>query len=79
MDTEKFLSDEFIRYLIGIKRGQPVVDALLKIDDPLVIKPVLCASIDTWCKKYGVDPIELVTEMLDAIVSVHEKDGEDEE
>lgn len=71
--------NEFMNFLTGMVQGKPVNDALLKIDDETVLKSVLCASIDTWCHTHGGDPIAIVTEMLNAMVSVHEKDNEEED
>lgn len=71
--------NEFMNFLTGMVQGKPVNDAMLKIDDETVLKSVLCASIDTWCHTHGGDPIAIVTEMLNAMVSVHEKeDAEDD-
>ena len=71
--------NEFMHYLMGMVQGKPVNDAISKIDNEAILKSVLCASIDTWCHTYGGDPIAIVTEMLNAMVSVHEKeDAEDD-
>lgn len=71
--------NDFMTYLMGIVQGGPVNDAISQIDNEGVLKSVLCASIDTWCHTHGGDPIAIVTEMLNAMVSVHEKeDAEDD-
>lgn len=69
--------NEFMNYLTGVIQGEPVNDAISKIDNEVVLKSVLCASIDTWCHIHGGDPIAIVTEMLNTMVSVHEKENED--
>lgn len=72
--------NEFMNYIMGMALGKPVNDAISKIDDEVILKTVLCASIDTWCNTHGGDPIAIVTEMLNAMVHVHEKDDvEDKE
>lgn len=80
METEFFglSGSEFARFLMGATKGRPIVDALVKIDDPLVARQVLCASIDTWCGAYNEDPIEFVEDMLEAMRAVHSKDNEEE-
>lgn len=45
--------NEFMNYVMGMIQGQPVNDAISKIDDETVLKSVLCASIDTWCENHG--------------------------
>ena len=72
-------AEDFMRYLVGIHSGKPVVEALLKISDPIIVKQVLCASIDTWCTKYGEDPIALVNDMADAMLRVHSELDEEED
>lgn len=70
---------DFMTFVLGMALGKPVNDAISKIDDETVLKTVLCASIDTWCHAHGGDPIAIVTEMRNAMVSVHEKeDAEDD-
>ena len=71
--------NEFMNYVMGMIQGQPVNDAISKIGDETVLKSVLCASIDTWCENHGGDPIAIVTEMLNAMVHVHEKDDEEKD
>lgn len=70
--------NEFMNFLMGMVQGKPVNDAISKIDDEGILKSVLCASIDTWCHTHGGDPIAIVTEMLNAMVSVHEKEDNEE-
>lgn len=80
MDDEVFglSGEEFARFLMGATMGRPVMDALIKIDDPLVVRQVLCASIDTWCINYGENPVELVEDMLDAMRAVHNEEDDEE-
>lgn len=70
--------EEFARFLMGATMGRPIMDALIKIDDPIVVKQVLCASIDTWCMKYEEDPVALMEDMLDAMRAVHAEEDEEE-
>lgn len=71
--------EEMQRYIEGVEKGQHVYLALLSIKDPRLVKQVIAASIDTWCMKYGYDPLELIESIVDAMYAVHEKDGEEDE
>lgn len=69
---------EFTKYLLGLSLGKPVADALLKIDDARIVKPVVASCIDTWAKKYGVSPLDLIDEIADMMYAVHSNETEEE-
>jgi len=70
------MDEELRNYVEGLTKGRPVFEALMKIDNECVVKSVLCASIDAWCVAHGVDALNLIDEMANAMYEVNEQEND---
>lgn len=69
--------EERKRFLNGLEKARPVVHAFMAIDDVIILKTAISASLDTWCMQNGYDPVEVIDSISDAIHTVYT--AEDEE
>jgi hypothetical protein len=56
--------------------GGPILDELLKIDDPVVFKTIISACIDCWSVNKGYDVRDVVDEIFDGVHDLNEEEEE---
>lgn len=69
---EKFLE----RLKSCVEIGNPILDELLKIEDPAIFKTIISTCVDSWATEKGYDVRDIIDDIFDGI---HELNDEEEE
>lgn len=78
MNKDDFMSPEFLERLKScLEIGNPILDKLLKIDDPVVFKTVISACVDCWATAKGYDVRDTIDEIFDGVHDLNEEEEED--
>lgn len=71
------MNEEFYKRLGKcLEIGNPILEELLKVDDPVVFKTIMSTCIDCWSVNKGYDVREVVDEIFDGVHDLNEEEEE---
>lgn len=75
MKNDDFVPDaKFMERLKScMEIGNPILDELMQIDDPVIFKTIIAACVDCWADTKGYDVRDVIDEIFDGIHELNEE------